>query len=212
MTHSSCGNYAAATSQADELLALAEEKSAPLWKAFGSDIQGCAVGPERQSLGRSPHRSPPGSLHCDQREQHVAIAACAYHIWRKPMRTFGQFDDAWRCIGEAMTAVETTKETWCEAEVYRMAGEIALKSPRAGRGESGRVFRACARGRASAASKVLGTARGDEHGAALARSGEAAASSRTARSGLRLVHRRLRHARSEGGKGAAGRVGGITVH
>ena len=41
----------------------------------------------------------------------------------------GQFDDAWRCIGEAMTAVETTKERWFEAEVHRIAGEIALMSP-----------------------------------------------------------------------------------
>ena len=41
----------------------------------------------------------------------------------------GQFDDAWRCIGEAMTAMETTKEKWCEAEVHRVAGEIALMSP-----------------------------------------------------------------------------------
>ena len=41
----------------------------------------------------------------------------------------GQFDDAWRCIGEAMTAVETTQEKWCEAEVHRVAGEIALMSP-----------------------------------------------------------------------------------
>jgi predicted ATPase len=41
----------------------------------------------------------------------------------------GQFEEAWRCIGEAMTAVETTKERWCEAEVLRVAGEIALKSP-----------------------------------------------------------------------------------
>ena len=40
-----------------------------------------------------------------------------------------QFDDAWRCIGEAMAAVETTKERWCEAEIHRMAGEIALMSP-----------------------------------------------------------------------------------
>ena len=39
-----------------------------------------------------------------------------------------QFDDARRCIGEAMTAVETTKERWCEAEVNRIAGEIALMS------------------------------------------------------------------------------------
>ena len=41
----------------------------------------------------------------------------------------GQFDDARRCIGEAMTAVETAKERWCEARVNRIAGEIALLSP-----------------------------------------------------------------------------------
>jgi hypothetical protein len=40
-----------------------------------------------------------------------------------------KFDDAWRTVGEAMTAIETTKETWCEAELHRVAGEIALKSP-----------------------------------------------------------------------------------
>jgi predicted ATPase len=40
----------------------------------------------------------------------------------------GQFEEAWRCIGEAMTAVETSKEKWCEAEVHRVGGEIALKS------------------------------------------------------------------------------------
>jgi predicted ATPase len=42
----------------------------------------------------------------------------------------GQFDDAWRCISEAMTAVETTKEKWWEAEVNRTAGEITLLSPK----------------------------------------------------------------------------------
>ena len=39
-----------------------------------------------------------------------------------------RYDDAWLCIGELMTLVETTKERWCEAEVYRLAGEIALLS------------------------------------------------------------------------------------
>ena len=43
----------------------------------------------------------------------------------------GQFDDALRCIGEAMTAVETTKERWYEAEINRIRGEIALMSPEA---------------------------------------------------------------------------------
>jgi predicted ATPase len=41
----------------------------------------------------------------------------------------GEFDNAWRCIDEAMTSVVTTKETWFEAEIHRAAGEIALKSP-----------------------------------------------------------------------------------
>ncbi len=47
----------------------------------------------------------------------------------KAYAELGRFDDAWRCISEAMTAVETTKETWFEADILRMAGEIALKSP-----------------------------------------------------------------------------------
>jgi predicted ATPase len=41
----------------------------------------------------------------------------------------GQFDEAWSYIDEAITTVETTKETWYEAEVHRIAGEIALMSP-----------------------------------------------------------------------------------
>ena len=41
----------------------------------------------------------------------------------------GQIEQAWRCIGEAITAVETTKERWSEAEINRLAGEIALMSP-----------------------------------------------------------------------------------
>ena len=41
----------------------------------------------------------------------------------------GQFEEAWHCIGEAMSAMETTREKWCEAEVHRSAGEIALMPP-----------------------------------------------------------------------------------
>jgi len=42
----------------------------------------------------------------------------------------GQFGDARRGIGEAVAAVETAKERWCEAEVNRIAGEIALLLPK----------------------------------------------------------------------------------
>ena len=58
----------------------------------------------------------------------VLVPLCLSYLARA-YAELGQFDDAWRCIGEAMTAVETTKERWCEAEINRIAGEIALKSP-----------------------------------------------------------------------------------
>jgi len=38
-------------------------------------------------------------------------------------------EESLRSITEAMTKLETTKEKWSEAEVHRIAGEIALKSP-----------------------------------------------------------------------------------
>jgi predicted ATPase len=41
----------------------------------------------------------------------------------------GQIDEAWQSIREAMMTVETTKERLFEAEIYRVAGEVALKSP-----------------------------------------------------------------------------------
>src|SRR3974390_1422567 len=39
-----------------------------------------------------------------------------------------QFDDAWRYMGEAMVAIETTNERWFEAEANRIAGQITLLS------------------------------------------------------------------------------------
>lgn len=38
----------------------------------------------------------------------------------------GQFDEASMKISEAMAAVKKTKENWYEAEIHRVAGEIAL--------------------------------------------------------------------------------------
>jgi len=45
------------------------------------------------------------------------------------MRSVAYSIDAWRFIGEAIMTGEKTKEGWSEAELHRMAGEIALLSP-----------------------------------------------------------------------------------
>ena len=56
------------------------------------------------------------------------------------LRRFGQFDEAWSYIGEAITTVETTKEKWYEADVHRIAGEIALMSPEPDAAKAGACF------------------------------------------------------------------------
>jgi len=48
----------------------------------------------------------------------------------KSYAALGQFDDASRSVDEAKTVIERTKETWFEADVHRIAGEIALLSPK----------------------------------------------------------------------------------
>jgi len=122
-----CGNYAAANALLDELVALAEEKSAGFWKTRGVLWQGsflALTGKASDAVlmitsGVTALRSTGATGRLPIHLGHLARAHA----------DLGHFDDAWRCIGEAMTLVETTKEKWCEAEVHRLAGEIALKSP-----------------------------------------------------------------------------------
>ena len=125
-THMHCGNYAAANAQVAELIAVAEEKGALFWKAFGMLHQGglfALTGKATEAVqmitsGLAALRSTGALVWVPW---YLSYLAKAY-------AELGQFDDAWRCIGEAMTAVETTKEGLWEAEVHRMAGEIALLS------------------------------------------------------------------------------------
>ena len=71
------------------------------------------------TIGIAAYRSTGSTLNLPT---HLSYLAVAY-------ADIGQFDDAVRCIDEAMTAIETTKERWFEAETNRIAGRIALKSP-----------------------------------------------------------------------------------
>jgi predicted ATPase len=53
----------------------------------------------------------------------------------------GNFDEAWRSIDEARTALETTKERWYDAEIHRMAGAPNKKA--AARGRQAFMSRTC---------------------------------------------------------------------
>jgi class 3 adenylate cyclase/predicted ATPase len=126
-THILLGNYAAAKAQADEIVGLADEKAAPAYKAHGMACQGCA-------LAFSGQASKAVQLLNRAIAAERALASTInvpYYLLAlaKAHGDLGQFDDARRSIGEAMTMAEASGEKWWEAELHRAAGEIELLSP-----------------------------------------------------------------------------------
>ena len=125
-THTLCGDCSKALSILVEHLALADQKDAPYWKAFGVSMKGCAL----LSIGNT---SAAINLLTSGMTALHSTGASLYVPWllsnlANAYVQLGQVDDAWRCINEALAGMQTSKERWCEAEVNRMAGEIALGS------------------------------------------------------------------------------------
>jgi predicted ATPase/class 3 adenylate cyclase len=121
------GNYQAVNTLGEEVVALAEEKGALLWKGSGVIDQGCV------------------SALTGKASDAVQMITAGIGLWRatgatawmplyrlhlaKAYSELDQFDEAWRNIRDAMSAIEDTKERWWEAEVNRTAGEITQLSP-----------------------------------------------------------------------------------
>jgi predicted ATPase len=122
-----CGDLAAANARIDETVALANEKGIMFLGLFALGYQGIVLvlaGDAANAVQKISSNIP-------------ASRAMGF-TYTMPLRLMflarahadlGQLDDAWHCIGEAMTTMETTKETWIKAEVHRVAGEVAMKSP-----------------------------------------------------------------------------------
>jgi predicted ATPase len=104
----------------------------------------------------------------------------------------GQLDDAWRCIFAAMKTAETTGEKWFEAEIHRMAGEIALSGGRDGSKAETYFQQALAIARAQQAKSW--ELRATMSLARLWCDQGKRDQARSSHPGLRLVHPRLRHA------------------
>ena len=122
ISYTFCRDCAAAHAQVDELIALADERG----KALGNLARGrlfALTGKASDAVraitsGITSLRSTGATLYEP------------WHLWHLAMAyaELGQLDDAQRCIDDAMDKVERSKEKWCEPEVNRIAGEIALKS------------------------------------------------------------------------------------
>jgi predicted ATPase len=124
-----CGDYAAANAALDELIGLADERGSLYWKALGAAVRGwlfAVTGKASDAVraitsgmsGIASLRSTGATFYEPQHLQYLAMAYAE----------LGQLDNAWRCIDDAIDKKEKSKEKWGEAEVHRIAGEIALKS------------------------------------------------------------------------------------
>jgi class 3 adenylate cyclase/predicted ATPase len=126
LTRMLCGNYPAAIAEAHESVALADEKGALVFKglamlAHGSSLAVAGKATDAIQLITS-------GISTLQTTGAAVWAPLSSSYLARAYAELGQFDDAWRCISEAMTVTETSKERWWEAETHRIAGEIALMS------------------------------------------------------------------------------------
>ena len=122
------GDYGTASTRADEVVALADKNGSLFWKTVGMMNRGAVLaltGKASDAVylitsGLTTFRSMRGKLFTPFYLSYLAHAHAQ----------LGHLDDAWRLIGEAMTEVQTTKERWYEADIHRIAGEVALMSPK----------------------------------------------------------------------------------
>jgi predicted ATPase len=128
LTKASCGNYAVVNALGKELVTLADRNGSPRWKFMGMHLQGRVSA----LIGKPAHANQMITEGLDGNrpigttllEPFLLLSLAVTHA------ELGHLKEAWRCIDEAMTRIEKTKDVWYEAEVNRVAGEIALKSRR----------------------------------------------------------------------------------
>jgi predicted ATPase len=136
LTRTVCG-HAVSSTLVDELVALADDKSAVQWKTIGTLLQAILTmnGQGSEALhvlsSRIAAYRSTGSTFC--LPWYLANLATAY-------ANIGHIEEARGGIAEAVTMIETDKERWFAAEINRMAGEIELKSPQTGAAKAEAYF------------------------------------------------------------------------
>jgi tetratricopeptide (TPR) repeat protein len=125
--HFLCGNYATTETLANKLYTLADEQDAVVWKPSGLLFRGWVFAGTGRASEAVQLIAP--ALATFLSTGSTFLTPVGLSLLAKCYADLGQLDDAWRSVDEAKTMIERTKETWFEAHVHRIAGEIALKSP-----------------------------------------------------------------------------------
>ena len=126
LTYICCRDHATATARLEECIAFAQEE-APYMKYLAAANRGCVLAQTGKAFEAI-------RAICDAT---IELRPIGSMVWRTAwlahlslaLAELGKFDDAWRCISEAISVAETSKERWFEAEINRVAGEIVRLSP-----------------------------------------------------------------------------------
>jgi predicted ATPase len=121
------GDFVEARARADELVALAIEKRTVYWKAAGT-LGKCLVDVNtgRSSDAATPFRS---AIAAYRATGATLLAPLFLSELGSGFAQLRQFDEARRCIDEAMSMSDASGERWFIAETHRIAGEIELLAP-----------------------------------------------------------------------------------
>jgi predicted ATPase len=127
VTYLHCGDNYSAEALLTELAKLVDEKGAAYWKAFGLMTQGAL----RLLRGKA---SDAVRLLTTGLKAYQSTGATVFVPWyltylATAYGSLSQYDNAQRMISEAIEAFDRTNERWCEAEVLRVAGEVASLRP-----------------------------------------------------------------------------------
>jgi predicted ATPase len=125
-----CGDYVTASRLVNELVTLADDKGTSFWKAWGMMNKGLLLALTGKVLD-GIHASSSGIAAWQSTGATMCLPYYSSCLAMNHAK-IGHFEDARRLIREAMRTIEETNERWFEAEIYRMAGEIELKSPNLG--------------------------------------------------------------------------------
>ena len=126
VTYLLSGDYSTANALVDQLEELARAKDATLWNGGAKFMRAWIIAQSRAatnvlstvSAGMEAWQSANATVWLPKL---LSDQASAY-------ADVGQFSEAWASLAEALGRIETADERWCEAEVNRIAGEVALQS------------------------------------------------------------------------------------
>jgi predicted ATPase len=109
-----------------------------MWKAYGGAYKGWLLAMSGQASDAVKTLTSAIDEHRNMRS--TLLATWSLVQLAKAYADLGQFKDVWRHVDEALSAIETSNERWQEAEVNRVAGEVALKSPQPYRAKAKTFF------------------------------------------------------------------------